>query len=128
MDTNPSNNWLVYPTSAVQGVGLAIQLNSATSLISDVIGQDNTSGAFVYGAYSFFDKFANGFILFAITSIWISDATALRYIISLTSFICASLLAILTYIGQRYYASRLTKISTGSKMARVRANRTQQVK
>lgn len=38
MNTDPANNWLVYPASALQGIGLAIQLNSATSLISDVIG------------------------------------------------------------------------------------------
>lgn len=38
-------------------------LNIATSLISDVIGDDDTGSAFVYGAYSFFDKFANGVLL-----------------------------------------------------------------
>ena len=33
-----TNRLLVYPFVAVQGVGLAIMLNTATSLISDVIG------------------------------------------------------------------------------------------
>ena len=85
-----------------------MQLNSSTSLISDVIGDDATSGAFVYGAYSFLDKFANGFLLFAITALYISDAIVLRYIIALTPLICASSLAILTWIGQKLYSSRLT--------------------
>ena len=33
--------WLVYVLSSIQGVGLAIMLNTATSLISDVIGKDD---------------------------------------------------------------------------------------
>jgi len=124
---DPCTRWLVYPTSALQGVGLAIQLNSATSLISDVIGEDNTSGAFVYGAYSFLDKFANGFILFAITSLYISDAIVLRYIVALTSFICAAALAILTWIGQKFYASKLTKISARTKKTK-RVDRSKSLK
>lgn len=59
------NDWtrnLVYPLAALQGCGIAIMLNTSTSLISDVIGKDNTSSAFVYGIYSLFDKFANGLL------------------------------------------------------------------
>jgi hypothetical protein len=40
LDEDKGTRWLVYPLSAVQGVGLAILLNTATSLISDVIGKD----------------------------------------------------------------------------------------
>ena len=43
-------------------------LNTATSLISDVIGKDAESSAFVYGAYSFFDKVTNGVLIFLVTS------------------------------------------------------------
>ena len=46
------NRLMVYPLVAIQGVGLAIMLNTATSLISDVIGSDAESSAFVYGVYS----------------------------------------------------------------------------
>ena len=48
----PSFSWLVYIAVSIQGVGLSIMLNIATSLISDVIGDDDNSSAFVYGAYS----------------------------------------------------------------------------
>ena len=48
----PSFSWLVYFVIGLQGVGLSIMLNIATSLISDVIGNDDSSSAFVYGAYS----------------------------------------------------------------------------
>jgi Na+/melibiose symporter-like transporter len=57
-----NQNW-VYPLAGFQGVGLAIMLNTATSMISDVIGNDSENSAFVYGCYSLFDKFANGAIL-----------------------------------------------------------------
>jgi MFS family permease len=62
------NRLMVYPLVAIQGVGLAIMLNTATSLISDVIGSDAESSAFVYGVYSLFDKFSNGFLLYYIVA------------------------------------------------------------
>lgn len=49
--------WLVYICCGIQGIGLATLLNTATSLISDVIGDDEESSAFVYGSYSLLDKF-----------------------------------------------------------------------
>lgn len=39
-------------------------LNTSTSLISDVIGNDAENAAFVYGMYSLFDKGANAGVLF----------------------------------------------------------------
>lgn len=47
--------------------------NTATSLISDVIGNDTANSAFVYGVYSLFDKFANGGILFFMIANFASD-------------------------------------------------------
>ena len=48
-------------------------LNTATSLISDVIGSDAENSAFVYGVYSLFDKFANGFLLYYIVATYPDD-------------------------------------------------------
>ena len=56
----------VYPLAAFQNIGLIIMLNTATSLISDVIGTDSKNSAFVYGCYSLLDKFANGAMLFVV--------------------------------------------------------------
>jgi len=67
LDDGWSRN-LVYPLAAFQGVGIAIMLNTATPLISDVIGNDSENSAFVYGCYSLFDKFANGGLLFLMIS------------------------------------------------------------
>jgi hypothetical protein len=75
-------------------------LNTATSLISDVIGKDAESSAFVYGAYSFFDKVANGVIIFIITSWYNKNQTALRWIIGMTPIICSISAFGLTYLGK----------------------------
>ena len=64
-------------------------LNTATSLISDVVGKDEQSSAFVYGAYSFFDKVANGVIIFVITSIWIENSVALKWCIAVIPPFCS---------------------------------------
>ena len=86
-------------------------LNTATSLISDVIGKDDQSSAFVYGAYSFFDKIANGGLLFVITAVWIDDATAVRWVIAVLPPICAALGCFLAFLGTRLYRDRLAKLS-----------------
>ena len=41
LNSEENIRWLVYVFSSIQGVGLAIMLNTATSLISDVIGKDD---------------------------------------------------------------------------------------
>jgi hypothetical protein len=86
-------------------------LNTATSLISDVIGKDAEASAFVYGAYSFFDKFANGVIIFLITSYFNQDKVALKWIIGLTPVACSILAFGLTYLGKVLYSERLARLS-----------------
>ena len=97
--------------SPVQGVGLAIMINTATSLISDVIGKDDQSSAFVYGAYSFFDKVSNGVIIFGITASWIENETALRWCIAVIPAGCGLAAFILAYAGNILYSKRLAKLS-----------------
>ena len=86
-------------------------LNTATSLISDVIGKDAESSAFVYGAYSFFDKVANGVIIFVITSNYNTDPDALRWIIGTIPVICSMAAFSLTYLGKILYSERLARLS-----------------
>ena len=54
---------------------MAIMINTATSLISDVIGNDSKNSAFVYGCYSLFEKFANGGLLYWILAKYTEDDT-----------------------------------------------------
>jgi hypothetical protein len=90
-------------------------LNTATSLISDVIGSDGANSAFVYGVYSLFDKFANGFLLYFIVANYAQNDTGLRYILGLAPIICSILAYFFTYIGQKFYSHKMAKI-TGIKL------------
>jgi len=71
------SRWLVYPAACLQGIGIALMLNTATSMISDVIGRNAESAAFVYGAYSFVDKTANGLFLFWLIANYSASPAAL---------------------------------------------------
>ena len=75
-------------------------LNTGTSLISDVIGNEAESAAFVYGTYSLFDKFANGILLFWLISYYSGgEPHVLRWIITISSISCAILAYIFTFLG-----------------------------
>jgi len=102
---------LVYPLSAFQGIGLAIMINTATSLISDVIGNDSENSAFVYGCYSLFDKFANGGMLLAFVAYYSDSEFDLRWIMSIIPPVCAILAFIFTYVGHKYFGHKLAKIT-----------------
>ena len=107
LTANPNIRGLVYPLAFFQGIGLSIMLNTATSLISDVIGNDLKSSAFVYGCYSLFDKFANGGILFVIIERYSKNETALKYVMSLVPIICALMAFVLTFIGDKYFSHKM---------------------
>ena len=62
----PKTNYLVYPTSFLSGISLAISLNTGISYISDVVGKKGKQGAFVYGVYGLLDKFSCGILLFLV--------------------------------------------------------------
>jgi Na+/melibiose symporter-like transporter len=111
LNDDPAVRWLVFPLSGLQGIGLAAMLNTATSLISDVVGKDEQSAAFVYGAYSFFDKVANGIIIFVITSIWIDNPVALKWCIAVIPIFCAIGAFALTYLGKVLYSEKLARMS-----------------
>jgi len=52
----------------VIGINISILLTGATALINQVIGVYATSGAFVFGVYSFAEKIINGILIMAISS------------------------------------------------------------
>ncbi len=86
-------------------------LNTATSIISDVVGKDSANAAFVTGSYSFFDKMANGGLLYWMVKDYAKDGPALGYFIGLSPIICSVLAFIATYIGQALYSDKLAKIT-----------------
>lgn len=55
-------------------------MNTAISIISDTIGKDVKSSAFLYGAYSFIDKIVIGTLVFLSSSL-IENAYFLRLLV-----------------------------------------------
>lgn len=115
LNGDEKTRWLVYPLFALQGLGVAIMLNTATSLISDVIGNDTQSSAFVYSIFSFTEKIANGLLLFFVSSIYLSgvspDPAPIKWITAMTPVICGLLSYILTWVGAKYFSHKLSKIT-----------------
>ena len=105
------SRWLCYPLAIFQNTGLAMTLNTSTSLISDVIGNDSKNSAIVYGFYSILDKIANGAILFIIVNNFSDNALALRWIISCLPLFAACGALLFTWIGATYYSHKLAKIT-----------------
>jgi hypothetical protein len=99
--------WPVYLCAPLIGVSIALNLNTGTSLISDVIGNDTKSAAFVYGCYSLLDKFANGFLLYFFVAKYSTNPEALRYIVAFTPLATSGCCAAVTYIGIKFYSSKL---------------------
>ncbi len=107
----PDFFWGIYICSPVTQFGLAIMMNTSTSLISDVIGKDADSSAFVYGFYSFMDKIANGIAIERAIKLFEDNETGLRYIMCFLPIVCSVFAFILTYIGKILYSEKLAKLS-----------------
>jgi hypothetical protein len=86
-------------------------INTSTSLISDVIGKDAESSAFVYGFYSFMDKIANGFAIERSLKLFESDEWGLRIIMGGLPIACSVLAFGLTYLGKVLYSDKLARLS-----------------
>ena len=80
------------------GVGIALMLNTGTSLISDLIGDDLKSAAFVYGSYSLLDNWCTGFVLLWFVSRYSKDPIALPWVAAGVPIITASGCAFFTWL------------------------------
>ena len=82
-------------------------LNTATSLISDVIGNDVKGSAFVYGCYCFIDKSSSGVIVAWIFAKYIDaadgypDPGPIRAAVCVIPPLCAVAAFFLTLIGRK---------------------------
>lgn len=63
----PSSKNVIYLIAFLIGGAQALVLNTGITLISEVIGVRGSSGAFVFGIYSFTDKLSSGIALFLIS-------------------------------------------------------------
>lgn len=95
-------------------MAIAILLNTGTSTISDVVGNDTKGSAFVYGSYSFMDKMSTGFLLWWWVKDYQSSPEALRILLGLIPTFAAVGCLFFTWLGTKLYADKLAKISSGS--------------
>ena len=59
---------MLYPALILQGAGLANMLNASTSLVSEMIGQDDEASAIVFACLNIVESFSNGYVVFFIMS------------------------------------------------------------
>jgi Na+/melibiose symporter-like transporter len=102
---------LIFVCSPIVQVGLAIMMNTSTSLISDVIGKDADSSAFVYGFYSFMEKILNGFAIERALKLYENDETGLRVIMGGLPIFCSVVAFLLTYLGKFLYSDKQARLS-----------------
>ncbi len=86
-------------------------MNTSTSLISDVIGKDADSSAFVYGFYSFMEKILNGFAIERALKLYENDETGLRVIMGGLPIFCSVVAFLLTYLGKFLYSDKQARLS-----------------
>ena len=71
----------IYFLGFLFGIGFALGLSAASSLINDVVGGKGDQAAFVYGAYSLTDKFSCGILLFIFVDCVKDEYLLLKWII-----------------------------------------------
>ena len=101
----------VYACSPIVQIGLAIMINTSTSLISDVIGKNAESSAFVYGFYGFTEKIFNGFAIERTLKLFQKNTTGLRVIMGGLPIFCSVIAFLLTYLGKFLYSESLSRIT-----------------
>uniref|UniRef100_A0A1I7TIJ6 MFS domain-containing protein n=1 Tax=Caenorhabditis tropicalis TaxID=1561998 RepID=A0A1I7TIJ6_9PELO len=69
--------WRIYGLAVGIGITQAILLITSLSITADLINKNTESGAFVYGAMSFFDKLSNG-IAYQLIELWTPAYDALK--------------------------------------------------
>lgn len=82
--------YMFYGSLVLQGAALANQLNTSTSLISEMIGQDDEASAIVFATFNIIESFSVGGTVFVIMSYSLVDVEAyLKIIIALIPIACA---------------------------------------
>ncbi len=64
--------YLMYPTVVLIGMSQSIMLGTSVNMINEMIGLKAKKSAIVFGTYSFFDKIANGIIIYLAMVIFLS--------------------------------------------------------
>jgi MFS family permease len=60
--------WVIYFVAIFIGISQAMVLGTGINLISEVVGEKGSKGAFVFGIYSFCDKITVGVIIYLVSN------------------------------------------------------------
>ena len=71
--------WVIFPCSILIGAGNGTTMVAAGSLTTELIGSRTNHAAFVFGSFSFGDKFVTGIVLFLIQTFNHDESTYMRF-------------------------------------------------
>lgn len=81
---------VVYVGLFIQGFGMANMMNSATSLVSEMIGQDDEASAIVFAAFNILESFSNGTVVYVLTKYeYVKDAHSMKWCLSFIPILCS---------------------------------------
>lgn len=90
---------MAYSGMFIQGCGMANMMNSSTSLVSEMIGHDDQASAIVFASFNIIESFSNGGVAYLLTTFdLVSDATAMRWILSVVPVACAVVAFVASYL------------------------------
>jgi MFS family permease len=90
---------LLYPALVLQGFALANMLNTSTSLVSEMIGQDDHASAVVFASLNIVESFANGGVVFVIMSYSLNDDPGcLKFVIAIIPIMACIGAYIISYL------------------------------
>jgi hypothetical protein len=101
------NHWLwtpalLYPALILQGAGLANMQNASTSLVSEMIGQDDNSSAVVFASLNIVESFSNGGVVYVIMAYSMNDSpAALKFVIAVLPLLSAIGAYVISYLRFR---------------------------
>lgn len=89
---------MAYTGMFLQGCGMANLMNSSTSLVSEMIGQDDAASAKVFATFNIIESFSNGGVAYLLTTFdLVSDAAAMRWVLSCVPVVCAVVAYVASY-------------------------------
>lgn len=87
----------IYGVSILIGAGGSIVLVTSLGITADLIGNQTSSGAFVYGIMSFTDKLANGIAVIIIQDLHKADGSNKDYYRDILTYVCGASMVLGTF-------------------------------
>ena len=101
---------ILYTSLVFQGAGLANMMNTSTSLVSEMIGQDDEASAKVFACFNIIESFSVGGVGYIIMACGLTEsASSLKFTLSCMPVICAISCYIISWIRFHHIAEEQYK-------------------